>query len=173
MTNMGYTSATYYGAAFTGTTSNVSLVLNRVYYSLIYINGTTTFDQIGINTRGTWSGTGSIRLGVYNNSAGKPTTVKFDAGTISCSAANTRYSITISQSLAEGWYWLAACLQSAATTNDVQSSQAFHYPGAMRYGSDAFNARQTFYQDSVSSAFATAGTLSESYFGPIIHLRAA
>jgi hypothetical protein len=65
-------------------------------------------------------GTAVVRLGIYNNSSSdQPSTVLLDAGTVSPTAANTGYEITISQTLSQGWYWLAINCQTAATTNSI------------------------------------------------------
>jgi hypothetical protein len=88
----------------------------RTYYVPIYVDSTTTFDRLAIATSGTFAGTATVRLGIYNDSAGVPTTLILDAGTLSATAANTNYEITISQSLNAGFYWLAFCQQGTAPT---------------------------------------------------------
>ena len=147
--------------------------LSRTWYLPIHIGGTTTFDRIGVKTRADFSGTASVRLGIYNNSRHKPTTVKLDAGTISCTASSTTYSVTISQSLDEGWYWLAVCLQTAGTVNNFFGSPTLQYPALVTTNTDGEGTRSVYWQDGVTGAFATAGTLGTDYQGPIVHLRAA
>jgi hypothetical protein len=151
--------------------SVLTLPLNRTYYVLVHVGGTTSFDRIGVRTAGTFSGTASVRVGIYNNSDGKPTTVSLDAGTVSCTAANTTYSVTISHTLNEGWYWLAATMQSAATTSTFLSSSGFVAPSLVRGISDTSQTRPLWNQNGVSGAYATAGTLNDEFNGPVIHLR--
>jgi hypothetical protein len=88
----------------------------RVYYTPIYIESTTSFDRLAIATAATFSGTATARLGIYNNTNGLPSTLVLDAGTVSVTAASTTYEITISQSLTAGFYWLAFCQQGTAPT---------------------------------------------------------
>jgi hypothetical protein len=114
-----------------------------------------------------------VRLGIYNNSAGAPSTVVLDAGTVSATAASTFYQITIDQQLDQGWYWLAANTQTAAATNNYWGTSFNIDPGLAGYANDGniqFNnsARS---QDSVTGAFATAGSTSQSRTLPLIVLR--
>jgi hypothetical protein len=145
-----------------GSQGAVSATLNTVYYAQIFIPVTTTFDRIAIKTGSTFSGTASIRLGIYANTNGKPSTVVADYGTVSATTASTVSPITISQSLTAGFYWLAAVMQSAASTNSFsgnagniaayQTYQNLPYDPAMATGSVITG----YIQNSVSGAFATA-----------------
>jgi hypothetical protein len=149
--------------------------LNRTIYVPFYLAGTHTFDRIGARTHSGFSGTASIRLGIYNNSAGAPTTVVLDAGTVSATAASTFYQITISQTLNAGWYWLAFNTQTAATTNNYWGTNFNIDPGLGGYANDGniqFN-NNSRYQDSVSGAFATAGSTVQNRSIPLIVLRRA
>jgi hypothetical protein len=142
--------------------SSINANLNMVYYSPIFIPETTTFDRITVRTGGSFSGSGVVRIGIYNNDSTKdePSTVVLDAGTVATSAANTNYEITINQSLNAGIYWLAFVSQTNAATNNYFSAltPTFQYT----VGTSAANLGQQlgFTQSSVSGAFATAGTLT-------------
>jgi hypothetical protein len=146
---------------------------NLTSYMSFYVNGSTTFDRIACRTGAAFSGTAVVRLGLYNNAAGKPTTVILDAGTVSCSLASTTYEITISQTLAEGWYWIAFNSQTNATTNQfVTANQTFPNPlFPIAAGSLAVQARWT--QSGVSGAFGTAASLALNSGSPIAGLRVA
>jgi hypothetical protein len=124
------------------------------------IEETTTFDRIACYTNSTFSGTGTVRLGIYDNgTGGKPTTVVLDAGTVSCTAASTLYTITINQQLSAGWYWLAFNMQTAATT----SSFIAHNIGVstpLQQKTANFGLVVQYLQSSVTGTFATAGTLT-------------
>ena len=172
ISNVGYASANFY-SPLRYSQSLITLTLNRTYYVLIHIGGTTTFDRIGVRTAGSFSGTASVRVGIYNNSGGQPSTVSLDAGTVSCTAANTTYSVTISHTLNEGWYWLAATMQSAATTSTFLSSNGgFFAPSLQRTTADTSAFRPVWGENSVTGAYATAGTLIDENPAPVIHLRA-
>jgi hypothetical protein len=136
---------------------------------------TQTFDRIALTTV-TLTGTGAVRMGIYNNDSttGKPTTVLLDAGTVAVTAANTTYEITISQSLSAGAYWLAFCVQTAPTTG---SYLGMNTPLGYGYqvSTSGTNSSQagTWTEASVSGAFATAGTLVASATSVSTALRAS
>ena len=169
--SVGLVSANYYGS-IVATTSNFTMVEDRTYYTPFYLSESATFDRI-LNRTNTFSGSAVVRLGVYNNSGGKPTTVVFDAGTVSVTAAATAYTITINETLSAGWYWLASNMQTAGTTNVFTGSATFIGLGSGQYppnGSVNFTS-YCWFENSVTGAFATAGSLSESNGSPLIALR--
>lgn len=97
-----------------GTNENFSLAQDLLYYSPFYVDRRTTFSEISCYSGSTFSGTATVRLGIYANVNGDPSTLILDAGTISATAASTGYAITITQTLNRGWYSLAIVNQSAA-----------------------------------------------------------
>jgi len=110
---------------FSGTAFSIaSQSVNFTYYIPFYVPYTTTFDRIALMTASTFVGTGAVRLGIYNNTNGAPSTVLLDAGIVATTAASTIYTITISQSLSAGVYFLAANSTTAATTNTFNSYTA-------------------------------------------------
>jgi hypothetical protein len=105
---------------------------------------------------------------MYNMDAttGLPSTVLFDAGTVSCTAASTNYSITISQSVTPGIYYLAANMQTAATTPSFWGILALYSPAMPLIGNTTSDGPvQNYTQSSVTGAFATAGTLGTGAAG--------
>lgn len=116
--SLGFDTGTYYTTGITGT-ATFTATNNSCSFLPIYLPTSTTFDRIAAQTASSFSGTATLRLGIFNadTSTGKPSTVVLDAGTVSCTAASTVYAITISQTLTAGWYWLAAVTQGSATTN--------------------------------------------------------
>ena len=169
---IGYTATEYYGPVHTSQTS-LTLTKDVTYYVPIYIGKTTTFDRIACRTNSGFSGTATARLGIYNNdsSTGKPSTVVLDAGTVSCTAASTSYTITINQSLSAGWYWLAINTQTVATTNLFQASTTlspFFMPLSNTLGTNV-----GWNQTGVTGAFATAGSVTRNSNVPLVALRAA
>jgi hypothetical protein len=153
---LGFTSQAYYSCDYISSSSGV-MTSQLVGWVPFYVGTSTAFDRIAIRTSTAGAGSNTIRLGIYNNTNAKPSTVVLDAGTVACTAASTTYTITISQTLAAGWYWLASCWQSGAGT------QTFTRVSANMYGSSPFQDSSTlngqmvsFTQASVSGAFATA-----------------
>ena len=158
----GFTAGYYYRGLGQETTANA--VEDVTYYYPLRIDKTNTFDRITIQTSNTNVGTGSVRLGIYNNDSatGKPSTVLLDAGTVSTTAASTVYQITISQSLSPGTYWFASNMQTAASTPNYQA--AINAIGnSVGYGISSTGGAidgPGWQQTGVTGAFATAGTLS-------------
>lgn len=147
-------------------TGAATATLNVVYYSQIFIPRTTTFDRIAIKSGSNFSGTGVVRLGIYATSNGKPSTLIADYGTVSVTALSTVYTITINQTLPTGFYWLAAVMQTAATTSTFsgnagniaayQNYQNLPYDPTMGTGSVITGYNQA----GVSGALATAVPVS-------------
>jgi hypothetical protein len=95
-----------------------------------------------------------------------PSTVALDAGTVSCTASNTVFSITIDQTLTKGWYWLAANTTSAATTNNyfgiAVSNIAYGEVFSKTPWANAFNPAMTQTGTNVTSGFSTASATPTS-----------
>ena len=172
ITNVGTASGLYYTFPYVASGQAVQ-TNNLTSYMAIYISGSTTFDRIACRTGAGFVGTASIRLGVYNNSSGKPSTVAFDAGTVSCTAASTTYDITINQTLAEGWYWLAFNSQTNATTNNFATANNTLVNPLFPLASTTLATSARFTESGVSGAFATAGSLSANTGAPIVGVRVA
>lgn len=159
-TSIGFASANWY-MPIANSIVDYTPVDNLTSFLAFYVSNTTTFDRIACRTGATWSaGTVNTRLGIYNNSNGKPTTVLLDAGQVACSAANTTYTITINQSLNEGWYWLAGNAQGTAAgkTWRRQNTQA-----EMIVRQDGnFGVYWGWAEYNITGAFATATPTQES-----------
>jgi hypothetical protein len=104
------------------------IIATRIYFVPYFQSETTTYDRMVIRSASTFSGTASIRLGVYNNTDYAPSSLVFDAGTVSVTAANQSVEATISQTLTAGWYWLAFSCETAATTNNFVGANVFVIP---------------------------------------------
>jgi len=142
-------------------------LVNQTYYMPMYIPNAVTLDRLQIFTTGTFSGTASVRLGIYNDNGGVPNTVLVDGGTVSATAASTLYTVTISQAVTAGWYWMAFNTQTAATVNSFYGANAgVALPNALfpkvAAGGNGINST---IQTGVTGAFATAGTLTDSQSG--------
>jgi len=95
--------------------SSFAMSPNVTYYTPIYIPQSTDFDRLACRT-GTFNASNTVRLGIYSDLNGRPSSLILDAGTVSASAATTDYLITISQTLETGVYWLAFNSISNTTT---------------------------------------------------------
>jgi hypothetical protein len=157
-----FRSSSYYSNI--NATASTAATVNRTIYNPIYIPNAITIDRLQIITINTFAGTAVVRLGIYNDNGGVPSTVLVDGGTVSCTAAATAYTVTISQAVSAGWYWLAFNMQTAATTpnfygiTDTIAVTNNLYPRVAAGG----NGLPAYSQDSVTGAFATAGTLADS-----------
>jgi hypothetical protein len=171
ISSQGFTTGDYYSFPYTTASTASFATANQSRYVLFYVPTSTTFDRIATRTGATFSGTASIRLGIYNNSGFKPTTVSLDAGTVSCTAASTLYEITINKTLSEGWYWLVWNAQTAATTNNFSMTGNLVFNYGMRPATSTGTAFDVYTESSVTGAFATAGTLSTGTNMPLVFLR--
>jgi len=168
-----FRSSSYYSNI--NATASTAATVNRTIYNPIYIPNAITIDRLQIITINTFVGTAVVRLGIYNDNGGVPSTVLVDGGTVSCTAATTAYTVTISQAVTAGWYWLAFNMQTAATTpnfygiTDTIGVTNNLYPRVAAGG----NGLPAYSQDSVTGAFATAGTLADSQKSFRVSIRVA
>jgi len=172
ITNIGTVSGVYYTYAYVAS-GQAAQTNNVTSYMPIYISGSTTFDRIACRTGAGFSGTAVIRLGIYNNSNGKPSTVALDAGTVSCTLSSTTYEITISHTLAEGWYWLAFNSQTNATTNNFQTANNNFINPLFPLAASNLLPQARWTESGISGAFATAGSLAINTGSPIMGMRVA
>lgn len=149
-----YVSGAYYRPV-SGYSASTSPTLNIMYCSPFYVGTTTTFDRIACFT-GTVTTGGNARLGIYSDSTGTVGNLVTDAGTVAYSANGTMYSITISQSLSAGWYWLVFVMQSG--------SSQFYSMSSGGTGLTQISSQRTF---SASSATLAAGYTQSSVSGSL------
>ncbi len=149
------------------------------YYTPIIIPTATTFNRISAYCAGiTAGGTSIVRLGLYNSTAGKPSTVVFDAGTITATAANTLYEITINQTVNPGLYWVAFNQQTTPTTasyigSTVSQATASPMIFVPTPSTSVGNQVIGWSESGISGAFATAGTLTTTSSVPYPYLKVA
>jgi hypothetical protein len=151
---------------------------NQAIYAPIYVKGTKTFDRIAISTSATFSGSASVRLGIYNSGTdGKPSTVVLDAGTVSPTASSTIYQITINQTLSEGIYWVVFVQQTAPTVGNyvgaTNSAGSINNLMNAMSGSISGNTYMGYSQNSVTGALATASGVNAAVSTPYVYLRFA
>jgi hypothetical protein len=166
----------FYVRTPTAVNNGLSVSTNVAYYSPIYVRNTTTFDRIAVCTAGGFSGSASVRLGIYSNGTdGKPNTLILDAGTVTATVLNTIYQITISQTFTEGIYWLVCVQQSLTGTSQYLGSN---------FGNNSFFSGVTsssnlglfvngYFQNSVTGALSTASVTGAQSVMPYTYLRVA
>ncbi len=157
-------------------TGFITATEDQTYYTPVYLPGF-AFDRISCKTGSSHTGTSTVRLGIYNNDplTGKPTTVYLDAGTVSCTASNTVYEITISNTPPAGFYWLAFNCQTKTATSQFSAAVAGQNaisPLTMN-AVDATNKYSYWDQTGVTGAFTTAASLSINTQSVITALRIA
>lgn len=119
---VGFINNEFYGPP-SGTTPVTATIDNdKVFFVPIYIPAQQSFNAIGFKT-----GTAidrPVRLGIYNNSDGRPTTVVAEVQIASATAADTFYSNTFAtaQTLNSGWYWLAIGADGSGRTVVVSTN---------------------------------------------------
>jgi len=168
------TSGNYY-RTLASTRNTTTPVHQRVYYTPILIDSTTSFDRISFQSASTFVGTATVRLGIFLNSGGNPATLVLDAGTVSVTAASTLYEITINQSLDAGFYWLAFCQQGTAPTTSAYFGVPGDTVGNYYFGSATTPsglATSGIIQSSVTGAFSNAASLSASSLAITTWIRA-
>ena len=141
---------------------------------------TVTFDRISCHTASSFVGTATVRLGLFQvaEATGLPGDLILDAGTVSCTASNTQYNITISQSVNAGMFYLAFNSQTNASTNHFFGYQggafnSFYRPRSAS-ASGFSNLGQIFNsQTSVSGAFSNAVPNNTAANCPTVALRVA
>jgi hypothetical protein len=106
----------YYPPTATPSFGAQNITQNTIYATPFYVAATTTFKAIGLLLDGNASGK-FVELGIYANNGGVPGALILDAGQVSVSV-NQPVTITISQTLAAGWYWLA-CAHNNTTVLGV------------------------------------------------------
>lgn len=116
-----HTSGNYYTTIRRGTSTVTNPVQNRSYFIPFFVPNAGFYSGIACRTISTHTSTTStVRMGIYNNDGGVPSTVLLDAGTIVCSAASTTYEIPINQFLNVGFYWLAWNRQDSSTNANFE-----------------------------------------------------
>jgi hypothetical protein len=172
-----FASGLYYRSTYNIAAVSANVTHQRVSYTPIVIQSTTTLDRIAIVTGTAFSGTATVRLGIYSDNGGVPSTLVLDAGTVSATAASTSYEITISQSLSSGFYWLAFCQQGTAPTvgNYLITSTGNVSPVNLMGGASAPNGNVVtgFFQTGVTGAFANASSPATTISAALVWVRAA
>ena len=149
------TTTNYYLPAARGSQTSWSTSTGYLAVIPVWINTAVTANQIICEVTGAFGAGGVVRMGIYNSdSAGLPTTVLLDAGTVSATTTGFK-TITISQSLSAGLYFLGAVAQTnggslrSGNGPNIEASPAYAIAQWARNGWMAFT------MNSVTGALAT------------------
>lgn len=165
------TASGFYMVTGSSGAASTTLTSNRLYYIPIQVPRTTTFDRIAISHAATTAGAGSVvRLGIYNNSNDRPGSLLLDAGTVDLTTAAGLKTITISQQLTPGIWWLAAVAQVTSGSPTFTTSAPYIPCPA----GDVTN-NGVLFQNSVTGTLPdpSVPASAQTTGGPVIYLRAA
>lgn len=123
-----------------------------------------TLDALGVEIT-TAAGAGTVRLGIYNDSGGRPGTVAIDAGTASVTSAGLKTLTFSAVTLPVGHYYAVCVFQGITGTNPAyRSTAAGSQAGARAYPPATGSASVIPYwrstDNSVTGAFGTNPALS-------------
>lgn len=163
----------YYMTGLATTTTLASPTANRLYAVPIYVSSSLTAISLTVATT-TVTTSGVARIGIYNTAtSGDPGTLLLDAGTVSYSANTTAYSITISQAITPGWYWLASVVQTGSSTWVGYSNGAINgpYQTQRAFSTASSNAVVGYYTDNVTGALPSTPTWTPTNTGsPVVKI---
>ncbi len=118
----------WYGNNLTGFAFSTStLTIGRISYIPIVISKNIIINRIAITI--TAGATGSARLGIYNSNNCFPSTLLGDYGTVVTTNPSTNLSISISQSLNAGLYFVAIVSDATPTLRAVPTTAVANFFG--------------------------------------------
>jgi hypothetical protein len=122
-----YRSTYWYESRNGGTLTTSNYVQNRLYCYPLFIQETITIDRLSVEVT-TLQASTTWRIGIYTpDSNGVPSTLLLDAGTVDSSSGGLK-TITVSQTLTAGLYYIAGVWQGGSTS-----------PGLRAYGNTSGN----------------------------------
>jgi hypothetical protein len=128
---------------YSSTSSNfVNNATNRgnIHWCLVVLPNGAKVDQLAVAVAVT-NATTNVRLGLYDDLDGVPNTLLVDAGTVSLATGGTKTANIGPLTLKKGRYWLAVCMQSAATTTGAINGWTCAYgPPMYKYADSAVSA---------------------------------
>lgn len=132
------------------------------------------FDRIGAEVTTAGAAGATLRLGIYaDDGNGLPGALVVDAGTITSDSTGAK-ELTISQSLAAGWYHLAALVNTATATFRVITGNNYPVGAGSLASATASGGQAGHYTAGVTGALPASFTLTDRYGAPVlVTLRAA
>lgn len=111
----GFRTGEYYSNPFASGSATLTLTAGLLELVPFPVARTKSFDQMAAEVTAL-NASGRVRLGIYqSNSSGNPDALLLDAGTVNAVATGQR-TLSISQSLTAGLYWIAALAEVAGGT---------------------------------------------------------
>jgi hypothetical protein len=104
----------YYGSQIATYVQDNASIQNFLTGMPFYVPSTGAYNEIAVRVA-TGAGGSTIRLGIRNYTASGPGTLLLEAGTVDSSTSGLK-TITISQTLAAGWWYLEGVAQGGAPT---------------------------------------------------------
>lgn len=114
------------------TLGSTAITQHRLGYVPIYVERSRTFTQVGVHVIVAGAGGRVVRLGLYNavfDADGNltPDSLIVDAGTVAVDSTGQK-SIAISETLAEGFYFMAGSSDGAPDLSQPQATNAIGVP---------------------------------------------
>lgn len=166
----------YYAAQYTGNVTGSVLIADTLYYVPIFVGITVTFDRIGAYLSTAGATNCVLRLGIYADSGGDyPGAKVLDAGTVAADGATGWKTITISQQLSPGLYWLGIASQVATTPSAAVHASTTAMTHIIALPDPPSTGVVASYSETASGAFpANANTTATfAVLGPRVALRCA
>ena len=154
-----YRSGYFYEPQIGCTITTSTYTINRLFYVPFFLQESITMDRIGAECTSAIASS-TFRLGLYSSdSDGLPSNLVFDAGTIDTSSPGLK-TITISQSVSAGFYFLSYAQQGGATNATMRaligtSGNWSPVAGTTMAGSNHFT---SYSEDTISGAFPSTAT---------------
>lgn len=123
-------------------TNFVNNATNRgnIYWCLAVLPNDTTVDEMAVRCAVT-NATDLVRLGIYSDVDGVPSSLIIDAGTVTIATATTRIASITPTLLTAGRYWLAVVFQTGATsTGAITGFTAGYTAPTYKYADNALTA---------------------------------
>jgi hypothetical protein len=156
-----YRSTYWYESKVIATITSSTYSQNRVYCYPLFVQESITIDRLGVECT-VLSASTTWRIGLYNSdSNGLPTTVLLDAGTVDTSTTGAK-TITVSQTLTAGLYFIAGVWQGGTVSPTMRSYQVT----LGNWSPVASNSQQTtnyateYHVDGITGSLGTISTVS-------------
>jgi hypothetical protein len=156
-----YRSGYFYETRNGATINTVQCPTSRLQFMPLFLPVGITIDRIGAECTGAVASS-VFRLGIYNaDSNGVPSTLVLDAGTIDTASTGAK-SITISQSLSAGLYYLCGVNQNGAANTTMRAYQNItgNYSPVAQTSMLTTSHATGFNQDSVTGALPSTASAS-------------
>lgn len=163
-----YRSGYWYEPRIGSTIVTNTYTINRLFYYPLFIQENISLDRLGAECT-TAVASSTFRLGLYNSDTnGVPSTLILDAGTIDTSTTGLK-SITISQTLSAGFYFLAFAQQGGATNATMRAITSItgNWSPVASTTMSSSSYYTCFIQSSISGSFPSNATPTVDILNPL------